>query len=262
VLSLDEDAMATAAYGVFDPGSGKLTLATAAHLPPVLISGGTATPVDVTPAAPLGAFPYSSYEERELVLSAGDVLMLYTDGLIERRGEPITDGMRDLFRVVAGAASAEEACAQAMAALVPPEGLDDDLAVVAVERLAAPEELRLELPATPAVLSRTRHTVRQWLQAKGADEATVSEVVLAVNEACANAIEHAYPPGPASFELSASEAGGQLTIAVRDFGQWREPDRRRLSRGSGIMSAAMTDVSINRTSEGTEVLMRRMLARR
>jgi len=75
--------------------------------------------------------------------------MLYTDGLIERRGEPLSDGMSELLRVVSGAGSAEEACAQAMASLVPPEGLEDDLAVVAVENVAAPDELRLELPATP-----------------------------------------------------------------------------------------------------------------
>jgi anti-sigma regulatory factor (Ser/Thr protein kinase) len=259
VLSLGEDAMATAAYGVFDPGSGKLTLATAAHLPPVLISDGRATLVEVTPAAPLGAFPYNSYEERELVLAVGDVLMLYTDGLIERRNESLTDGMNELLRVVSGAESAEQACAQAMAALVPPEGLDDDLAVVAVESVAAPDELRLALPATPTVLSRTRHILRQWLQSKGADEVTVSEVVLAVNEACANAIEHAYPPGPAGFEVNAHESAGELTIVVRDRGHWREPEHPGRGHGSGIMAAAMTDVRVNQTDEGTEVLMRRTL---
>jgi anti-sigma regulatory factor (Ser/Thr protein kinase)/putative methionine-R-sulfoxide reductase with GAF domain len=262
VMSIGEDTMATAAYGVFDPGSGKLTLATAAHLPPVLISGGRATLVDVTPAAPLGAFPYTNYREHEFELSVGEVLMLYTDGLIERRGEPLSDGMSELLRVVSGAGSAEEACAQAMASLVPPEGLEDDLAVVAVENVAAPDELRLELPATPAVLSRVRHILRRWLQTKGADEVTVTDVVLAVNEACANAIEHAYPPGPARFELSAREADGELTIAVRDRGQWREPQEPGQGHGSGIMSAAMTDVRVNQSDEGTEVLMRRMLAGR
>ena len=90
----------------------------------------------------------------------------------------------------------------------------------------------------------------------------MTEVVLAVNEACANAIEHAYPPGPAGFELSAREADGELTIAVRDRGQWREPQEPGRGHGSGIMSAAMTDVRVNRSDEGTEVLMRRMLAGR
>jgi anti-sigma regulatory factor (Ser/Thr protein kinase)/putative methionine-R-sulfoxide reductase with GAF domain len=262
VQSIGEGAMATAAYGVFDPGSGKLSFATAAHLPPVLISRGTATLLEITPAAPLGAFPYSRYQERELVLSVGDVLMLYTDGLIERRGAQLTDGMSELLGVLTGATSAEAACAQAMAGLVPPEGLEDDLAMVAVESVAAPDELRLELPATPAVLSRARHILRRWLQTKGADEVTVSEVVLAVNEACANAIEHAYPPGPAGFELRASEAGGELTVAVRDRGRWQEPEDLDRGHGSGIISAAMADVRINRTDAGTEVLMRRVLAPR
>jgi anti-sigma regulatory factor (Ser/Thr protein kinase)/putative methionine-R-sulfoxide reductase with GAF domain len=262
VASIGDDAMATAAYGVFDPGSGKLALATAGHLPPVLISGGTSATIEVTPAAPLGAFPYSRYPERELVISAGDVLMLYTDGLIERRGVPLTDGIGQLLEVVRDARSAEDACARAMARLVPDEGLDDDVAVVAVESTTVPDELRLELPATPAVLSRTRHMLRRWLRAKGADDVTAAEVVLAVNEACANAIEHAYPPGPASFELSAGEAAGELTIMVRDSGRWRESRDPAQERGARIMSAAMTDVHVNRTDAGTTVLMHRTLSSR
>lgn len=262
VLSIGEDAMATAAYGVFDPGSGKLCLATAAHLPPVLISGGKSATIDITPAAPLGAFPYSSYPEREVVLSVGDMLMLYTDGLIERRGAPLADGMNRLLEVVRDAQSAEDACARAMAGLVPSEGLDDDVAVVAVQNMAAPDELRLELPATPAVLSRTRHILRRWLKAKGVDDVTAAEVVIAVNEACANAIAHAYPPGPATFELSATEAGGELAIAVRDSGRWRESQDPARGAGARMMSAAMTDVQVNRTDRGTEVLMRRRLAPR
>jgi anti-sigma regulatory factor (Ser/Thr protein kinase) len=259
VLSIGEDAMATAAYGVFDPGSGKLCLATAAHLPPVLISGERPETIEITPAAPLGAFPYSSYSEREVILSVGDVLMFYTDGLIERRGEPLADGMDRLLKVVRDAQSADDACARAMAGLVPPDGVDDDVAVVAVKSTAVPDELRVELPATPAVLSLTRHMLGRWLKAKGAGDSTAAEVVLAVNEACANAIEHAYPPGPASFELSASEADGELAIAVRDSGCWRESQDPARGRGARMMSAAMTDVHVNRTENGTEVLMRRRL---
>jgi anti-sigma regulatory factor (Ser/Thr protein kinase) len=170
--------------------------------------------------------------------------------------------MNRLLEVVRDAQSAEDACARAMAGLVPSEGLDDDVAVVAVQSMAAPDELRLELPATPAVLSRTRHILRRWLKAKGVDDVTAAEVVIAVNEACANAIEHAYPPGPATFELSATEAGGELAIAVRDSGRWRESQDPARRGGARMMSAAMTDVQVNRTDRGTEVLMRRRLAPR
>ncbi len=196
VHSIGEEAMATAAYAVFDPETGGLRFATAGHLPPILIGAGTAKPIEITAAPPLGAFAYTTYSERELVLPAGEMLMLYTDGLVERRGRSIGAGMDELQRAVCVARSAEDACFRAVADLVPPEGVDDDVAVVALRNELVPTELRLELEADPAVLSRVRHMLRRWLRARGADELTTSEVVLAVNEACANAIEHAYPePG-------------------------------------------------------------------
>jgi anti-sigma regulatory factor (Ser/Thr protein kinase)/putative methionine-R-sulfoxide reductase with GAF domain len=259
VQSIGENAMATAAYGVFDPATGSIRLSTAGHLPPVLISDGVPETIESTPAAPLGAFAYTSYPETELVLSAADILMLYTDGLVERRGEPLVDGLSQLLEVVRDARSAEQACAHAMAGLVPPEGLDDDVAVVAIQSAPVPSELSLELPANPNVLSGTRHMLRRWLRERGADDETAAEVVVAVNEACANAIQHAYPPGPARFELTAREQNGELTIAVRDTGRWRKSQEADGGRGVGIIKNAMSEVEVTRSPEGTVVLMRRAL---
>src|SRR5207302_3074427 len=106
VRATGEEAMATAAYGVFDAETGVLTFATAAHVPPILISGGEAQSIEITPAAPLGAFPYGSYVERELRLAEGDVLLLYTDGLVERRGAGLGPGTDLLQRVGSQAGSA------------------------------------------------------------------------------------------------------------------------------------------------------------
>jgi serine phosphatase RsbU (regulator of sigma subunit) len=132
VQSIGEDAMATAAYAIFDSHTGKLTFATAGHLPPIVIWGEAPSLVDITPAAPLGAYPQSSYPEHELQIAPGDLLMLYTDGLVERRSLPLERGLDELLSILAGATSAEEACVRTMAGLVPPEGLDDDVAVVAL----------------------------------------------------------------------------------------------------------------------------------
>lgn len=262
VHSIGEDAMATAAYGVFDPASGRIRFATAGHLPPIVIADGRAEPVDLTPAAPLGAFTYSTYKERELTLAEGQLLMLYTDGLVERRGEPLTTGIDQLLHAISGVGSAEEACAMAMAELVPPEGLDDDVAVVVLGRAVVPAELRVELSATPGVLATTRHMLRRWLRARGADEMTTAEVILAVNEACANAIEHAYPPAPATFEVVATEAAREVTIVVRDTGRWRAARTADGGRGVTIMRAAMDDVDVRTGSAGTEIRMRRRLTPR
>src|SRR3989440_1477647 len=72
-------AMATAAYAVIDPEDGSLRLASAGHLPPIIIGHGSARVVEHEPAAPLGAFPYGRCRECETSLQAGEILVFYTD---------------------------------------------------------------------------------------------------------------------------------------------------------------------------------------
>jgi len=259
VHSLNEAAMATAAYAVFDTYNSTLQYATAGHLPPLIISDGAARPLEVTPAPPLGAFPYGRCPEHELSLQSGDMLVLYTDGLVERRGVPLTDGIEALGNAVRGAASPEDACSLALAGLVPVEGLRDDVAIVSLQNTAVPAELHLTLPAEPKTLSRVRRILRRWLAERGAGEGDVAEMTIAVSEACANAIEHAYSPSPATFELHGWAQDDEITVTVRDRGHWRAPRGQNRGRGLSIIVAAMDDVQIDRTAEGTEVVMRRRL---
>jgi GAF domain-containing protein/anti-sigma regulatory factor (Ser/Thr protein kinase) len=262
VQSLSEPAMATAAYAVFDTYTSKISYATAGHLPPIAISGADSRVLEVTPAPPLGAFPYGRCPEHELELASGEMLFLYTDGLVERRGTPLNVGIDALLEAVRDARSPEEACTLALSALVPRDGLRDDVAIVALQNAAVPAELHLRLPAEPKTLAHVRRVLRRWLVARGADEGDVAEVTIAVSEACANAIEHAYSPAPASFELEAFGNNGEITVAVRDEGRWRAPRGTNRGRGLAIMVAAMDDVQIDRTSTGTEVVMRRRLRHR
>jgi len=236
-----EFAMATAAYGVLDPDTGTVRLASAGHLPPVVIGGGQARLVEVEPAAPLGAVLYRRQEAVEFELAAEEVLLLYTDGLVEVPHVPLDDTLEDLVALVAPATSAEEACQLAVGVL-PLQRLRDDVALVAVRLDEIPEELRLRLPADAKVLAEFRRSLRRWLHARRADEATIAEVTIAANEACANAIEHAYSPGPAVFEVEAVERDGEVTIVVRDHGRWRQPRGTNRGRGLSIIEAAMDAV--------------------
>jgi serine phosphatase RsbU (regulator of sigma subunit)/anti-sigma regulatory factor (Ser/Thr protein kinase) len=262
VQSLNEPAMATAAYAVFDTYNSTVQYATAGHLPPIVISGSEARAFEAMPAPPLGAFPYGRCAEHEIALESGDLLFLYTDGLVERRGIPLSDGIDALVESVRGATSPEEACLAAVADLVPIEGLRDDVAIVALQSSPVPVELHLHLPAEPKTLAQVRRILRRWLIERGADEGDVAEVTIAVSEACANAIEHAYPPAPASFQLDAWGSNGEITVAVRDTGQWRAPRGQNRGRGLSIIVAAMDDVQIDRMEDGTEVVMRRRLRHR
>jgi anti-sigma regulatory factor (Ser/Thr protein kinase) len=248
---------------VFDPETGQMRVATAGHLPPIIVANGDASVVDLTPGAPLGGFPYGGCPEQELWLRTGDTIVLYTDGLVERRGIPLSQGMDELAAVVREARSPEHACQLAVERMVPAEGLEDDLAIVALCSTVVPEELHLELSADPDVLSRVRRHLRRWLRERGAVEPLISEVALAANEACANAIEHAYPPGPASFELDARTTGAdeatEVVITVRDRGRWRPPRGESRGRGLTIIDGAMDSLDINPTPNGTEIVMRRRL---
>ncbi len=93
-------------------------------------------------------------------------------------------------------------------------------------------------------------------------KATIAEMTIAVSEACANAIEHAYAPSPAMFELHGWADNGEITVTVRDDGHWRPPRGQNRGRGLSIIDAAMDDVQIDRTADGTEVVMRRHITRR
>jgi anti-sigma regulatory factor (Ser/Thr protein kinase)/putative methionine-R-sulfoxide reductase with GAF domain len=261
VQSMGEYAMATATCGIVDPETGQTRIATAGHPPPIVVSGGIARAIELTPGAPLGGFPCGSCPEHELTVETNEILILYTDGLVERRGIALNDTIDELRDLVRDARSAEDACQLAIAGMVPEEGASDDLAILALSRTPIPEELHLELAADPTVLARVRRTLRRWLRDRGADEALIAEVTLAVNEACANAIEHAYSPAPANFVLSAVMRGDEVIVTVRDTGHWRTPRGEGRGRGLTIIETAMDGVEVDATSTGTAIVMRRRIDR-
>ena len=261
VQSAGLGSMATAAYGVFDPDTGVLRFASAGHVPPVIVAADRTRLLEVPPCAPLGAYPYGTCHEHELRLEADELLVMYTDGLVERRGQPLNDGLDELLEVLAGVGSAEEACLAAIGSLGGADGPRDDIAIVALHNQPIPAELELELPAVPSVLAHVRRLMRRWLRDRGAGSSEIVEMTMAVSEACANAVEHAYSPAPHVFRVQARTEGAEVIVAVRDTGRWRAPRGRNRGRGLTIIEAAMDTVRVSSTSDGTEIVMRRMLDR-
>jgi anti-sigma regulatory factor (Ser/Thr protein kinase)/GAF domain-containing protein len=259
VQAMADDAMATAAYAVLSPDDGTLRVASAGHLPPIVLGPGTARLIELVPAAPLGAFPYGSCQEHELALAPGETLMFYTDGLVERPEVPLRKCIDELLEVVRTASSPDEVCEFAVDQLVPMGGSRDDVAVVAVQNSPVPADLRMRLPADPRVLAEVRRVVRRWLRDRGAEDNDLTEITLAVSEACTNAIEHAYSPGPAEFELEASATDGQVTIVVSDAGRWRSPRGTHRGRGLTVIDAAMDEVEVESAAKGTQIVMRRRI---
>ena len=252
--------MATAAYVVVDPATGTLRYASAGHPPPVIVRGGRdAHLLGITAAPPLGSLTFSSFPEVEDKLASNDTILLYTDGLVERRSESLTAGLERLRGVAATSASAEQLCQRVIEQLMPPGGGDDDIAVVALRVEPVEGTLRVRFAADAQILSQMRRMLGRWLKAYGAQSDEVAAITLACGEACANAIEHAYGPGAAYFELEGRHADGLVTITVRDTGRWRAPRGTNRGRGLTIIAAAIDELDLRTTDAGTEVIMRRRL---
>ncbi len=92
----DGTAFVTAVCAVVDPATGRLRVALAGHPPPLLVREGAADWLEAVPAPPLGSLDVALGEPLEVQLQPGDLVVLYTDGVVERRGEPIDDGLRRL----------------------------------------------------------------------------------------------------------------------------------------------------------------------
>ena len=99
---------------------------------------------------------------------------------------------------------------------------------------------------------RVRRVLRRWLRNRGAGDQDTARITLSVNEACTNAIEHAYSPAPADFDLRASATEGDVTIVVSDAGRWRTARGPNRGHGLAMIDAAMDEVEINSGVTGTE----------
>jgi anti-sigma regulatory factor (Ser/Thr protein kinase) len=119
--------------------------------------------------------------------------------------------------------------------------------------------LDLERPAKPTVLAGIRHALDHWLGGRGVEREVATEIVVAVNEACSNAIAHAYGPGRGAFRVRVEHVAGWIEARVVDHGHWRPQRDDDRGRGLKIMRAAMDSVAVSTDGSGTQVMMRRAL---
>ena len=257
-----EEAMATVLYLVLDRETGEVTYSAAGHPPPLVLAPDGARFLEGGRSMPIGAADPAVFREATGVVPPGSTLLLYTDGLVERRGVPLEDSLEAL---VEAAGEAEEdldkLCDRVVGAVLPKLQPSDDVALLAVRPTAVSgQALRLSLPAEPESLALLRRRLERFLHAAGADELESYEIMLTVCEAAGNAIEHAYGPGDASFDVEAALVADELVASVRDRGHWRDRRGEHRGRGIKIIMGLMDDVNIESQNGGTLVTMRRRLA--
>lgn len=126
----EPDAIASVLYAVLDPDLGRMRISLAGHPPPVFaVPGRAAELAPVAAGLMIGVAPDAPREVASLDVPYGTVMCFYTDGLIERRGEPIDCGLARLLAAVKSE-PADSACATVMGALVGAESARDDIALL------------------------------------------------------------------------------------------------------------------------------------
>ncbi|WP_427917587.1 SpoIIE family protein phosphatase [Streptomyces sp. cg40] len=125
------DTIATCAYGVVDLGRGTCALSSAGHLPPVLIRpDGSAELLDIPGGVPLGVGGVD-FGTTEVPFTTGALLALYSDGLVENRGESIDVGLHTLTRLLQSSRRPLEQTSDMLLNALRPEP-DDDVALLLV----------------------------------------------------------------------------------------------------------------------------------
>ncbi len=126
------DRIATGLFGLLCPGRGDLVLASAGHYPPLVVQPSSAMYVAVPPGVPLGS-PGRAATDVRLTLERGDLILLYTDGVIDERESGIEEAMRTLMKVSEGDDMSPSAVCERIVAMLPP-GRGDDVALLALRR--------------------------------------------------------------------------------------------------------------------------------
>jgi len=127
------DYFATVLCALIDVEAHRLTVASAGHLPPLLLQDGSAIFVEMAPSAPIGVAGESHYSETDISVAAHTTLVAFTDGLVERRGEVIDTGLARLQGAAAGNGESLEDLIAKLPQELASDGHHDDTAIVGIQ---------------------------------------------------------------------------------------------------------------------------------
>ncbi len=249
-----------------DLSTGVMRSASAGHPPMIVIDvDGRASYVWEGRSAPLCVAGAEEKPEDARLLAASSTLLLFTDGLYERRDSTVDDRLRQLLEVCERTASAgPRGLAEAVVEQMLAGGrATDDVAVLTLrlDELLAPARV-LSVQPRPSELAGLRASVHDWLHEFVADESRRHQIVLAVHEAVANAVEHGSAESgvPATIVVELALRPSAVEAVVRDNGRWQERDPFHLEwedergRGLSIIERIASRATVDR-SRGTVVRM-------
>jgi serine phosphatase RsbU (regulator of sigma subunit)/CheY-like chemotaxis protein/anti-sigma regulatory factor (Ser/Thr protein kinase) len=258
---IEEARFGTVAAVQLQPETGELRYSLAGHPPPLVIDregearfleGGAGLPLCLSLDGANGR------PEGRAFLAEGSTLILYTDGLIERRADSIDSGLARLKNAAIARAryEPERLCDEIVDEFA--QGSLDDLVFLCLRRETGGSQIFTRVfPAVPKSLHTVRQELRSWLGGQGVEARQIETIVQACGEGCANTVRHAYgeQPGEATLELRL-RGNGRLVVRIRDSGRWRtEAHTESSGHGMEIMRALSEHVHIHRTPQGTTVVL-------
>ncbi|WP_033341873.1 ATP-binding SpoIIE family protein phosphatase [Catenuloplanes japonicus] len=229
----------TVAYGLLDQRDGRLTLASAGHPAPLIrhasAEGQHATVgyLDVPTGTPLGLG--GAHRTMTTALMPGDTILLFSDGVIERRRRELDDGLSALAKSVSEATSGDPRNLCALATSAVAGATEDDVAVLAVEYAVSPSRAAtMNVPPEPTMPGRVRHWMTAQLTAWDVPEAVIGAAVLCTSELTTNALLHAGTAARVHIDLTPE----RLLVSVQDSGTRGTVTRAHTdtlsSRGRGL----------------------------
>jgi serine phosphatase RsbU (regulator of sigma subunit)/anti-sigma regulatory factor (Ser/Thr protein kinase) len=247
----------TVVCAVLNPDTGELVYSSAGHPPPILVyADGTTRLLDEGHTIALGIRADWPRPEAHVTIPVGATLLLYSDGLVERRRMALEHGISRAAALVQDlrASALDESADQIMSGLAPSGGYQDDV-VLLLYRHPAP--LELTFPADVSHLTHTRTALRRWLTRAQMNPSQVMDTLVSAGEAVANAIEHGHRDGrEGTISLRAAALVDHVQLTITDTGSWKPPqptpDAHR-GRGITLMRGLMHDVAIHPGTTGTTV---------
>ncbi|HEU5473612.1 MAG TPA: SpoIIE family protein phosphatase [Actinophytocola sp.] len=259
---------ATVCVVVIDPATGALEYCTAGHPPPLVLStAGDARYLPPTGAAPIGVGAAFGTEVIGTdALADGELVLLYTDGILERPGRELAQSTVELAQAAADIAAdralrgdtefpTERVCTQTLELLTRVSGHTDDITLLAGQLVTPPPRLALRVAASPESLAGIRERLAAWLAGAHVSRKDTDALQHAVVELATNAIEHAYLDSPAHHTVTVTVTltdAGLVDAQVADQGRWRQPVPST-DRGLGLQLAeGMVDtLHIDHDQHGT-----------
>ena len=260
-LCLENTGMVTAVTATLDLSNDRLVYAAAGH-PAAFVSSQDGHVDRVTTAGlPLGLFAQASYIEVERQLSTGDLIVLYTDGLVENDRD-IESGERALEAAIeAEVQSASPNPALSILHRMIEGTPKDDVAILTIGLLRWPvDRIDIEVPAVPSSARVLRQSLRRLAAGAGLDDQRTFGLLVAAGEAISNVIEHAYGLREGLIHLTGKRSGDRLVVEIRDDGAWRAPRSEGRGRGLALMRSIVDAAELAADPSGTTVRLSLTLA--